>query len=63
MVFPLQRFRVNIGPPFTPPVLEGRIDKNAINSVSDLMMNRVAVLLPENYRGVYEIKKGDSPSV
>jgi len=63
MVFPLQRFRVNIGPPFTPPVLEGRIDKNAINSVSDLMMNRVAVLLPENYRGVYEIKKRDTPSV
>ena len=61
MVIPLQRFRVNIGPPFTPPVLEGRIDKHIINSVSELMMNRIAVLLPENYRGVYEIKKGNGP--
>ena len=61
MVLPLQRFRVNIGPPFTPPVLEGRIDKHIINSVSEMMMNRIAVLLPENYRGVYEIKKGNGP--
>ena len=60
MVFPLQRFRVNIGPPFTPPVLEGRIDKNAINSVSEMMMNRIAVLLPENYRGIYSIRSRDN---
>ena len=56
MVLPLQRFKVNIGPPFTPPVLEGRIDKNAIDSVSELMMNRIAVLLPESYRGNYSIR-------
>ena len=56
MGLPLQRFKVNIGTPFTPPILEGRIDKNAIESVSELMMNRIAVLLPANYRGTYSIR-------
>ena len=56
MVLPLQRFKVNIGTPFTPPILEGRIDKNAIESVSELMMDRIAVLLPANYRGTYSLR-------
>lgn len=55
MLFPFRRYRVNIGPPFTPPVLEGRIGREAINGVSDMMMNRIAVLLPEEYRGVYAL--------
>ncbi len=55
MLFPFRRYRVNIGPPFTPPVLEGRIGREAINGVSDMMMNRIAVLLPEEYRGVYSL--------
>ena len=63
MVLPLQRFKVNIGPPFTPPILEGRIDKNAIESVSELMMNRIAVLLPSNYRGTYSIKTHEDPQL
>ncbi len=60
MLFPFRRYRVNIGPPFTPPVLEGRIGREAINGVSDMMMNRIAVLLPEEYRGVYALtQRGD----
>jgi len=55
MVFPFRRYRVHIGPPFTPPVLEGRIGREAINGVADMMMNRIAVLLPEEYRGVYAL--------
>ena len=55
MVFPFRRYRVNIGPPFTPPVLEGRIGREAINGVAEMMMNRIAVLLPEEYRGVYAL--------
>ena len=55
MIFPFRRYRVNIGPPFTPPVLEGRIGREAINGVADMMMNRIAVLLPEEYRGVYSL--------
>ena len=55
MVFPFCRYRVNIGPPFTPPVLEGRVGREAINGVADMMMNRIAVLIPEEYRGVYPL--------
>ena len=55
MIFPFCRYRVNIGPPFTPPVLEGRVGREAINGVADMMMNRIAVLLPEQYRGVYPL--------
>ena len=53
MPFPLCRFRVNIGQPFTPPVLEGRITRAAVNSVMDLIMGRLAMQLPESYRGIY----------
>ena len=55
MIFPFRRYRVNIGPPFTPPVLEGRVGREAINGVAEMMMNRIAVLLPEEYRGVYSL--------
>ena len=65
MLFPFRRYRINIGPPFTPPVLEGRIGREAINGVSAMMMNRIAVLLPEEYRGVYALSqregRHDSP--
>lgn len=57
MAFPFRRFRVNIGQPFTPPVLEGRIGREATNGVLDIIMFRIAVLLPEEYQGVYAIAK------
>jgi 1-acyl-sn-glycerol-3-phosphate acyltransferase len=57
MLFPFRRFRVNIGQPFTPPVLEGRIGREATNGVLDMIMFRIAVLLPEEYQGVYAIAK------
>jgi 1-acyl-sn-glycerol-3-phosphate acyltransferase len=53
MPLPLCRFRVNIGPPFTPPVLEGRVSKAVVSSIMDLIMQRVAMQLPEEYRGIY----------
>ncbi len=55
MPIPMCRFRVNIGQPFTPPVLEGNVSRNAVNSVLDLIMGRVAALLPPDYRGVYSL--------
>ena len=60
MLFPFRRYRVNIGPPFTPPVLEGRIGREAINGVSEMMMNRIAVLLPEEYRGAYSLTQREN---
>lgn len=61
MIFPFHRFRVNIGQPFTPPVLEGRIGRAATNGVLDMIMFRIAVLLPEEYQGVYAIAKPKAP--
>ncbi len=53
MPFPLCRFHVNIGAPFTPPPLEGPVPRAAVNGVADMIMARIAALLPEEYRGVY----------
>jgi 1-acyl-sn-glycerol-3-phosphate acyltransferase len=61
MPFPLCRFRVNIGQPFTPPVLEGRITHDVVNSVLDMIMYRIAALLPEEYQGVYALNKAREP--
>ena len=58
MPLPLCRFRVNIGPPFTPPVIEGGSAKDAANGVLEMMMLRIAALLPPEYRGVYRLTPG-----
>ena len=53
MPFPLCRFQVNIGPPFTPPVLEGGQTRVAAEAVLEMIMRRIAMQLPEEYRGEY----------
>ncbi len=53
MPVPLASWQVNIGTPFTPPQVEGPINRAMLNSVTDMMMQRIAALLPESYRGVY----------
>ncbi len=53
MPFPLCRLRANIGQPFTLPVLEGRPSREVLHSLQDMIMGRIAALLPEQYRGVY----------
>ena len=55
MPFPLCRFHVNIGAPFTPPTLEGPVPRAVVDSIMDLIMGRIAALLPEEYRGVYAL--------
>ena len=57
MPFPFCRIHVNIGQPFTPPVMEGRITRGVVNSVLDMIMQRIAVLLPAEYRGVYALQQ------
>ena len=51
--FPLRRFKANIGQPFSLPVLEGTPSREVVNSIRDLIMYRIAALLPGEYRGVY----------
>ena len=52
---PLTTFRVNIGQPFTLPNLEGTPSKEVLDSMRDMVMSRIAALLPPAYRGVYPL--------
>lgn len=61
MPFPLCRFQVNIGPPFTPPVLEGGQTRVAAEAVLEMIMRRIAMQLPEEYRGEYGFGGGYEP--
>ena len=53
MPVPLCRLSVRIGPPFTLPVLEGRPSKEVMQSLLDMIMERIAAQLPPELRGVY----------
>ncbi len=53
MPVPLASWQVNIGTPFTPPQVEGPITKPLLESVTSMVMERIAALLPESYRGEY----------
>jgi 1-acyl-sn-glycerol-3-phosphate acyltransferase len=52
--YPTGRLRVNIGRPFTLPDIEGRPSAAVLQSMTDMIMNRIAILLPQEYRGVYQ---------
>ena len=54
--FPFCRINVNIGQPFSLPIIEGKLDDALLNSLTDMIMSRIAILLPENYRGIYNSK-------
>jgi len=51
----LQRPKVTIsfGEPFTLPVTDGRVNKLQLRSLTDLVMIKIAALLPPEYRGEY----------
>ena len=51
--FPLRHMRANIGQPFTLPMIEGNPSRPVLESLRDMVMARVAAMLPEEYRGVY----------
>ena len=52
---PLTTFRVNIGQPFTLPNVEGTPSREVLDSLRDMVMSRIAALLPPAYRGVYPL--------
>ena len=56
LFFPLTHLKVVIGDPFSLPIIEGNLTPAILNSLTDMVMSRVAMLLPENYRGVYSNK-------
>ena len=56
MPVPLTRFKINVGQPFTLPMLEGTPSKEVLDSMRDMLMGRIAALLPPAYRGVYPLE-------
>ena len=46
---------VSIGTPFSLPNVEGRPSREVLDSLTDMIMQRIAALLPPAYRGVYAI--------
>ena len=55
VLHPTGRIRVNIGTIFSLPSVEGKPNKEVIESLVDTVMQRVAALLPASYQGVYRI--------
>ena len=51
------RVTLNIGPTFTLPKTGGRLTKEELAEHTELIMRRIAALLPPQYRGVYGEKK------
>lgn len=58
VVFRHPTITVNIGEPFKPPSIDGRLTKDHLALATDFIMERIAELLPESYRGCYENRKG-----
>lgn len=47
------KIMVNIGQPFQLPEIDGKFTRDKMVANTDLIMSRIAELLPESYRGVY----------
>ena len=52
-IFRRPRITVNIGPPFSLPKAGGKLTKDELAEHTELIMRRIAELLPPEYRGVY----------
>ncbi len=54
--YPTGNLEVKIGRVFSLPGVEGKITKEVLESFTDMIMLRIADLLPDTYRGVYKNK-------
>jgi 1-acyl-sn-glycerol-3-phosphate acyltransferase len=62
VAFPVGELTVRIGQPFTLPDIQGHLKRPQLQSLADMVMQRVAALLPEEYRGVYGVKPAEQPA-
>ena len=62
IAFPFRRMKTSIGPPFTLPVIEGRVSRAVMSSLLDMVMGRIADQLPLELRGVYGGKTEQEPA-
>ncbi len=58
VVFGHPHITVTIGQPFLLPTNEDKVNSAQLKELTDLIMSRIAELLPESYRGVYGDRKG-----
>ena len=58
---PTGNIRVNIGQVFSLPSVEGKLNDDVLESLTDMIMQRIAELLPEKYQGVYELRSCTGP--
>lgn len=52
---PTGKLTIQIGTPFSLPEIEGKPTQALIDSMTTMIMERIAIQLPETYRGVYPI--------
>ena len=52
---PTGKITVNIGTAFTLPAIDGSPSREVLDSLTEMIMQRIAALLPAAYRGVYSI--------
>ena len=55
VVNPTGAIRVNIGQAFSLPPIDGKPSPDVLQSLTDMIMHRIAALLPPQYRGAYNI--------
>ena len=55
VIKPKGNIKVNIGTPFSLPKIDGEITKSIFESLTEIIMLRVANLLPRRYKGVYDV--------
>ena len=59
---PTGRITLRVGQPFTLPSIEGRLGRAQLQSLADMVMYRIAALVPEDLQGVYRLKtQGSAP--
>ena len=59
---PTGKIRVNIGQVFSLPSIDGQPSKEVLESLTELVMHRIAALLPESYQGAYRLAPEKSPA-
>ena len=60
--FPFCKINVTIGQPFTIPSIEGDITQELYQHASNMIMYRIAQLLPKSYQGYYRLSNLQSES-
>lgn len=63
IVVPTGRITVQIGQPFSLPVIEGKLSREQLQELTDTIMYRVAALIPPRHRGVYQLPSRHAATV